>query len=141
MVHALTEAHRVLKPDGILVDLRPAATHRRVGVVCNGIFRELGSTREKFNDDWAANRAVAEVLHTGLFRTEWSRRFDCRRVMDTMDEFRAWIDEIVQLNNLPPHDWLIEEVESAFNASSGKTNIVARGPLVMRVLRKLEVGG
>jgi hypothetical protein len=141
MVHALREVYRVLKPDGILVDLRPAAAHRRVGVVCNGSYRELGSMREKFSDDWAANRAVADVLHAGLFSTERRRRFDCQRVMDTIDEFRAWIEETVQLNDLQPHDWLIAEVERALQASSSKTTIVARGPLVMRVLRKLEADG
>jgi SAM-dependent methyltransferase len=141
MVHALREAHRVLKPNGILVDLRPAAVHRRVGVVCNGDYRQLGSMREKFDDDWAANRAVARILHEGLFKTDWRTQFDCRRVMDTVDEFRSWVDDFVRLGDLPSHDWLIEEVESALKASRGKTKIVARGPLVMRVLRKLDVGG
>ena len=32
MVHALTEAHRVLKPSGLLIDMRPAAKHRRAGL-------------------------------------------------------------------------------------------------------------
>ncbi len=141
MVHALHEAHRVLKPDSNLVDLRPAAVHRRVGVESNGEYRYLGSLREKFDDDLAANRAVAQILQEGLFKAEWQTQFDCKRVMDTVDEFRAWIDEFVQLGDLPPHDWLIERVENAFRASKSKTKIVARGPLVMRVLRKLEVGG
>ena len=136
MVHALHEVHRVLKPDGILVDLRPVAVHRRVGVVCKGSYRELGSMREKFDDDLAANRAVAQILQEGLFKTEWRTQFDCRRVMDTLDEFRTWINEFVQLGKLP--DWLIEEVECALNVSRGKTKIVASGPLVMRVLRKKE---
>jgi len=138
MVHALHEVHRVLKPDGILVDLRPAAVHRRVGVVCKGSYRQLGSMREKFDDDLAANRAVAQILLEGLFITEWRRRFDCQRLMATMDEFRAWIDEFVQLSSLPSHDWLIEEVEHALEQACGKTEIVVRGPLVMRVLRKME---
>jgi len=141
MVHALHEVHRVLKPDGILVDLRPAATHRRVGVVCNGSYRELGSMREKLDDERAANQAVADILHTGLFITERRVQFDCRRVMDTVDEFRSWIDDFVRLGDLPSHDWLIEEVECALKASRGKTKIVGRGPLVMRVLKKLDVGG
>jgi hypothetical protein len=136
MVHALHEVHRVLKPDGILVDLRPAAVHRRVGVVCNGEYRQLGSLREKFDDDHAANRAVAQILQEGLFRSEWRTCFDCQRVMDTMDEFRAWIDEFVRLGDLPPHDWLIEKVENACKVCRDKTKIVARGPLTMRVLRK-----
>jgi hypothetical protein len=138
MVHALYEAHRVLKSDGILVDLRPAAVHRRVGVVCNGEFQVLGSMREKFDDDRAANQAVVQILQDDLFKTEWRTRFDCRRVMDTVDEFRAWIDEFVQCSGLPPHDWLVDEVERALETARGNTEIVVRGPLVMQVLRKKE---
>jgi hypothetical protein len=138
MVHALHEAHRVLKPDGILVDLRPAAVHRRVGVVCDGSYRELGSLHEKFDDDRAANRAVTQILQEGLFKSEWRTRFDCRRVMDTVDEFRAWMDEFVQCGGLPPHDWLVDEVKGALEPACGNTEIVVRGPLVMQVLRKKE---
>jgi hypothetical protein len=138
MVHALREAHRVLKPDGILVDLRPAATHRRVGVTCDGNYQEIGSLREKFSDDWAANRAVADILQAGLFRVEWRRRFDCRRVMNTMDEFRAWIENTVRLNELQSHECLIEAVERALGPACGKVEIEARGPLVMRVLSRKE---
>jgi hypothetical protein len=55
-----------------------------------------------------------------------------------MDEFHAWIGEFVQRRGLPPHDWLIEKVEHALEPACGKTEIVVRGPLVMRVLRKKE---
>ena len=32
MVHALREAHRVITPNGVVVEMRPAAIHRRVAV-------------------------------------------------------------------------------------------------------------
>src|SRR5262245_7713374 len=125
MVHALHEAHRVLKPNGLLVDLRPAAVHRHVGIAGNGCYQRLGTTqREKFDDNRAANRAVAHVLREGLFTDEWRTQFDCTRVMDTLAEFRTWIVKFVKLNDLPPHDWLLQRVECALQAKRGKRQIV-----------------
>jgi len=141
MVHALREAQRVLKLNGILVDLRPAAVHRRVGVAHADLYQPLGRMREKFDDDRAADRAVADVVHEGLFKAEGRRRFTCNRIMDSLDEFREWIIEFVTLDKLPSHDWLVERVERALNVKRGKPRIVVSGPLVLRVLRKQEAGG
>lgn len=141
MVHALTEAHRVLKPDGILVDLRPAAAHRRVGLERGGRFHPVGVMREAFDDDHAANAAVAHILRQGLFKAGRRTQFECKRVLDSLDEFRDWLGEFVQLSDLPSHDWLAERVARALVASRSKTKIVVTGPLVMRVLRKQASGG
>jgi len=141
MVHALHEAQRVLKPEGLLVDLRPAAVHRRVGITRKGLYDELAAMREKFDDDRAANRAVTRILREGLFKSESRTQFDCPRVMDTLDEFQAWIEEFVKLGGLFSHDWLVQRVERVLSAKRGKSKIVVKGPLVMRVLRKLSAKG
>src|SRR5262245_17063288 len=103
MVHALKEAQRVLKPGGILLDLRPAAAHRQVGIEQTGHYQRLGAMRERFDDDHAASRAVAAVMRQGLFKLERRERFGCRRIMDRLAEFRAWLDEFVSLDKLPSH--------------------------------------
>jgi len=141
MVHALREAHRVLKPNGILVDLRPALVHRRVGIERTGRFRQVGTLREPLDDDRAANRSVSSVLRAGLFKVEWRTRFDCRRVMDSLGDLRTFIDEFSALGTeLPRHEWLIQRVGRALDKTSGK-KIVVRGPLIMNVLRKRDVAG
>lgn len=140
MVHALREAHRVLKPNGILVDLRPALVHRRVGIERAGCYRQLGTLREPLDDDRAANRSVSYVLRSGLFKAEWRTQFDCRRVMDSLSDFRTFMDEFVTLRtDLPPQQWLIQRVERAVNTTGGKKKIVVRGRLLMNVLRKPDV--
>lgn len=141
MVHALHEAWRVLKPNGLMIDLRPAPVHRRVAVARAGRHRPLGAMREKFDDDLAADRAVAHVVRDGLFNADVRIRFGCNRTMDSLDEFQEWIDEFVQLGNLSPHTWLVRRVERALNVKGSKPKIVVSGPLVLRVLRKSEAGG
>lgn len=141
MVHALYEAHRVLKPNGLLIDLRPAAVHRRVGVTEADGSRLPWVMRETFEDDHAADRAVAKVTREGRFKAEGRTRFTCNRVMNTLDEFQEWLYDFVDKGKFQSHDWLTKRVERALDATTGKTKIVVSGPLVLRVLRKQEPDG
>jgi hypothetical protein len=141
MVHALHEAHRVLKANGTLIDLRPAAVHRRVGLVHAGGYQHAGTMRELLDDDRAANRAITHVLDSGLYRAEWRTQFECQRVMDSLDDFRLFLAEFITLaKDLPPHDWLLQRVQRALDMARGQVKIVVKGPLVLRVLRKMDMG-
>jgi len=136
MVHALREAHRVLKPDGLLIDLRPAAVHRRIGFLEGDEYRLPWTMREKFDDDRAADRAVAEILSEGLFKAGKRNRFVCNRVMDTFAEFVEWLTDFVNRDKLPSHDWLVSLVKAEIDATTGNPRIVVSGPLVMQALQK-----
>ena len=140
MVHALREAHRVLKPNGILLDLRPAATHRRAGLGEGKDWQLVGVMRENFGDDLAADRAVSQVVSTGLFHREAHYDFDVDRVMDTLHDFRAWLDDF-SVDKLPSHEWLYKRVERALAKRRTGTKVVVRGLLRLIVLRKLQRGG
>ena len=135
MIHALHEAQRVLKPDGLLVDLRPDAVHRRVGVTQADRYRLLGVMRETFDDDRAADRAVTQVEGEGRLKTVGRTVFDCNRIMDSLDEFQEWLADFVKLSDLPSHDWLVRRVERALEVAGGKARVVVSGQLVLRVLR------
>jgi len=135
MVHALTEAHRVLKPNGILIDLRPAHQHRRAGLGEGKDWESVGSMRENFDDDIAADRAVKQVIRGRLFRQEEILEFDLDRVMDTLEDFRTWLDEFPD-DKTPSHDWLYEKVKRALVKKPAGTKIAMRGPLRLAVMRK-----
>jgi hypothetical protein len=136
MVHALSEAWRVLEPEGLLIDLRPAMVHRRVGVDGGGRFRLAGVARETFETEAASNEAMARGIGDGLFRLERHVRVPCSRKMDGLAEFREWLEGFVRLENLPSHDWLFARVASVWSASRGRRRIVVSAPLDLNVLRR-----
>ena len=137
MVHALTEAHRVLRPNGILIDLRPAHQHRRAGVGEGKRWRMVGVMRENFDDDIAADRAVKQVIRDGLFQQESLVEFDLDRVMDTLQDFRAWLDDF-SADKLPSHDRLYQKVEGALEKKRTGTKIAVRGLMRLKVMKKLS---
>ena len=139
MVHALHEAQRVLQLDGILFDLRPAPVHRRVGIQSASGYQEIGAMREDLTDDYAANRAVKQVVREGLFKSEKFTQFNCNRLIDSLKEFQTWLLEFTTFGRerSAGHDWLSEQVERAYHAIPGKKKIVVHSPLMLRRLRNL----
>ena len=136
MVHALHECHRVLRPEGALIDLRPAAVHRQVGIETAGRFRRLAVMRERFTEERAADRAVARVVREGLFTVDARRRFPCDRTMDTVPEFEEWLAIAIRLSKWPRHEWLVRLLAGRLQALGAGARIVVRGPMDLAVLRK-----
>ncbi len=138
MVHALRAARRVLKPDGLILDLRPGLQHRRVSVVRAGRVEPIAAMREQFDDVRAANRAVKQLVAEGRLRLVGRQRVACDRVMDGLDDLRAWLAEFASRDDhLPPHDWLVARVGRVLGAAQRRrASVVVAGPLELRVLRK-----
>ena len=135
MVHALTEAHRVLSEDGLLVDLRPAAVHRRVYHAQGTVRRLIGVTRERFDDERAADRAVRAVVRSGLFEIAIRTAFPCDRVTSSAEAFAAWLQNFIAMQNLGSHDWLVRRVERALARGGPQDRIIVSAPVDLRVLR------
>jgi len=136
MVHALQEAHRVLRPHGLLIDLRPAPAHRRVGLQRGRRWTLIGIMKEDLSDDHSANQAVKTAIGRGLFRREAFDRFEVTRHVGSLSSFRAWLEDFVLRSGLPPHPWLVDRVAAALAGGSTRAKVVVRGPLELRVLRK-----
>ncbi len=138
MVHALREAHRVLKPDGLLLDLRPGAVHRRVGIEVDSQYKQLAIMNESLKDDFAANRAVAEIIQEGLFKTVSRIQVNCNRSM-ALTDFSSWLADF-PTDRDARQERLIRIVERAFEEVNGKRKkIVVQGPLILKVLKKITI--
>lgn len=96
MVHALSEIHRVLIPNGILIDLRPLLSHWEVEVTSMRETRLTGRVNDfevGIADDTAANRTLAEAESNGWFVREREEFFPYLYSWDSPHEMEEWIDE------------------------------------------------
>ncbi|NTW12018.1 MAG: hypothetical protein HGA30_01760 [Anaerolineales bacterium] len=96
MVHALGEIHRVLVPDGVLIDLRPLADRWQIEVFSARETRETGHVTDLplgLEDDAAANQAAANAESNGWFTREKETFFPLHYVWDTANDMEKWIDE------------------------------------------------
>jgi hypothetical protein len=98
MVDALREAHRILRPRGILVDARPDsrvfahAEHR----VARGKYRPAGviaTARTELVNDRTSDRAVATAVRSGWFRSLRAGRFRHRVLFEARPEMQRYLDD------------------------------------------------
>lgn len=95
MVHALLECWRVLKTDGILIDLRPFHSQPALEVItADGVFvpghvDDSGGAA----DDIAADEAIAEVLHRGYFTLKKQDSFKFADYWNTLEGLLEHADE------------------------------------------------
>jgi len=113
MVHALKEIWRVLKPDGILIDLRPIRLNVTIDLV-HGDEMELISV---YSDEWrvakdkAADDAITTVKSENLFTFQDSAPFEYVKYYDTGQEY---IDYEAQRNPPIIHpDDVVQQVKVA----------------------------
>lgn len=129
----------MLKPGGMLIDLRPAPAHRRVGLGEGRHWRLVGALHELLDDDHAADAAVEHVVRDGYFRRGKRKRFQLERVLDTLDDLRTWIAEFDERRNLlVTHAALLERVERKLARLEQPSVISVRGPMHLAVLYRSE---
>ena len=89
MVHALERAHRLLVPDGCLVDLHPTprASEIEVGEDSTGPLDAEKAQRRHA----AADAALATIVGRGRFVIDGEREFSFRRYGDSIEQLRAYV--------------------------------------------------
>ncbi|MBM3126755.1 MAG: hypothetical protein FJZ87_17085 [Chloroflexi bacterium] len=94
MVHALGEIHRVLKPHGMLIDIRSIASAWPVEVVTNNKVVKtawLTDDPSAIEDDLAANRAMSEAESRGWYHKQKADFFNCNYYWDTPSEMLEYL--------------------------------------------------
>lgn len=96
MVHALHEIHRVLAPNGILIDLRPLAGGWPIEVASSREVKEAGHGSDLpvgLEDDRAANESVSTAEAQKWFVREREEFFPFFYYWDSPSEMKEYIDE------------------------------------------------
>lgn len=90
MVHALREIHRTLRPDGTLIDLRPAIQNRAIELELSYARLHIGEIDSSATaaDHQAADAALRAAVKQGLFRGEHDADFQLIIDMDSVDDLR-----------------------------------------------------
>ena len=136
MVHALEEAHRVLKPGGGLIDLRPSARNRLVELDLGGAALRLGEidSSHSFPDHAAADEALRWACGAGRLRAEHHAQFEFVTDMDSAADFRQYAASLRR--SIVPA-WLLERVESFTADLAGDCLIRARREMTIARYRRL----
>ncbi len=98
MVDALKEAHRILRPRGILVDARPesrvlAYAERQAPT---GSYRRAGAiatARVELANDRTSDRALATAVRSGWFRSLRAGRFWHRVLFEDRSGMQDYLDD------------------------------------------------
>jgi hypothetical protein len=95
MVHALDEIRRTLKPNGILIDLRPVQDHWTIEVASQKEIQVAGrltDVPDGQEDDAAAFRAMRAVESKGWFTKAREEEFAFFYYWDTPSEMKEFVD-------------------------------------------------
>ncbi len=95
MVHALGEIYRVIKPNGILIDLRPVENNWSVETVSSAGWQPSGSLTDMprgVADDAAANQAMREAESNGWFVKKMEEDFSFFYYWDTPSEMKEFME-------------------------------------------------
>ena len=136
MVDALSEARRVLKPGGRLIDMRPAMRNRRVELELDGATLFIGEidSSSSFPDHVAANDALDQALANGALRLEHSAAFPYRSDLDTLADLREFQRGLRR--SLMPES-IFERIEALTADASAEALIRIRREMLIARYRRL----
>ncbi len=96
MVHALDEIRRTLKPNGILIDLRPVESNWSVEIVSSVGWQAAGRLSDMpaaVEDDEAAFNAMRAAESNGWYSKKEEKEFAFFYYWDTPSEMKEFMEE------------------------------------------------
>ncbi len=96
MVHALDEIRRTLKPNGILIDLRPVESNWSVEIVSSAGWQAAGRLSDlpaAVEDDEAAFNAMRAAESKGWYSKREEKEFAFFYYWDTPSEMKEFMEE------------------------------------------------
>lgn len=115
MVHALEEIHRLLKPDGMLINIHPVSEGYFIKVIQGDrtIFAER--KRETCSEDVIhAEEAIAQVIKRSIFAVDQDTEFDFLTYASSIPELHAYWEEQTAFDDRPDDEAMVEREEKLF---------------------------
>lgn len=140
MVDALRETHRVLRPSGLLLDLRPVAVDAPIEIVCGDEVRLIHSVDGSpgLPDDVASDEAVQRVVEAGVFVAEGERRtFPFHFYWDSVNEMETYVHAEWKNRRYPPSPEEFARIREAFDSAGAGAQIRATIELSLSTYRPL----
>ena len=116
MVHALEEIHRLLKPDGNLIDIHPVADAPLIEVYQGGRVLFAQPMPDYSTEDYRqADSALAQAIQRRIFVIERSGQFDYLVYGSSVTELRDYVAETNAFVD-KPEDEAVSALEEEFIA-------------------------
>jgi SAM-dependent methyltransferase len=139
MVHALKEIHRVLRPGGKMIDLRPVADRWPIELLSDTdseVFGQLVDLPAVLADDAACEVALGQARSNAWFALEEVKVFEFPYLWDSPDELKAYRDENWQdYHDLPADEF--ERLEKSFESTTSNARIGIRRTMHLGCWQKL----
>ena len=133
MVHALEESWRVLRPEGVLIDLRPIASNPLIEIMSDNAFKAAGHIDDSSctADDLAADEALDHAVARGLFKPIEIAQFKFSLYWDSIESMQTYVEDSWSESQQIPSEVLMRAKELARKAGN---------PDKARIQRKLHLG-
>lgn len=124
MVHALKEAHRVLVPQGIMVDVRPLSVDIPLEILYEGGRESAGmiDTSPDIELDIAADHAIESILIEQIFIESSKEYFDFAYYWKTINEMEEDLEEFWKDDVILP-EAVIQQAHKLINKQRPQTQI------------------
>jgi hypothetical protein len=116
MVHALKEAHRILVPQGIMIDVRPLSIDVPLEVIYTEGSESAGmlDLSPDIEKDIAADRAIESVLIDGIYKELNVEYFDFAYYWGTIKDMQEDLEEYWKDDVIVP-EGVIQQARRLFN--------------------------
>lgn len=115
MVHALEEMRRLLKPDGILIDIHPIPEGAFIEVVQGDSRLFSERKRVSYSEDVIqAEKALEEVIARKLFAVERRAKFDFLTYAPSVRELRDYWEDYDMFDDEPKDEAILARQEELY---------------------------